>query len=420
MVRKLFKDAKTDILRYRKWLNFSLSGLAVIIALIIGFDFAADNFRSVLAQQASITPKYEVIYTSVNANLPKKIQESQDVFIVYDNKIKSLEKQLVDQGTLFSQQISMLNSLYSNTMSYFSILIGLLGILMLFGGIWLTRKFDNAYNQFLDIHKKIKNSQNKLSEAERLVNKSLVDVETTKESVKSLLNDAVKTKDEIIAFVENSNDKLYQRYEEERLNKIIRTLQQSPELINLFYNELLLDVDKLDYELLLDIRKKSTCKLKDIKLVAMYNHLLLLINPQVVCNKVESLDRILLPTLSKYLLAFYYPLDKYKIIINILSNYQFTAEDLKNHRYIKTWLVSFLEQFILVSDGSYFESILIHDMNEKEQDELINNLMSLSVKICQAYVNARQRIIKPNIKNTDKEYELLTRLKKIVDSNTVS
>lgn len=390
-----------SIIYLKRIINYS--GIVLVVFLIIftfGIFFTQCTKKDYTNSLASIESATQ--YQPINKMEPESsgqivtnlttINNNNEVLRKYlDKDVKNQFDNIGSTIGALNNQITMLYTLLSNSLTIISIILGMFTLIIAVFGFYISNVITARYK----------------------------DITSAGKDVDDALTKAVKTKVEIIAYVEKNDDELYRRHEENRRKKIIVTLKKSPELINLFYNELLLDVDRLDYSSLLAILQNLINKLKNSKIIKLYVHLLLLTNTQKLLKDSRVLNAILASSISKGLLGCYYPLDKYKIIIKTLIDYKITEKDLKEYADLDSRLADFLKKFVVLFDGSYFESVLINYMSEEEQDEFIDKLMSISSEICQNYIKIRRPRIGSS-KNTEKEQALLAKLEGVINNQMTS
>ncbi|MBY0245970.1 MAG: hypothetical protein K2Q03_10975 [Sphingobacteriaceae bacterium] len=193
---------RKTVIKYHLWLNWSIASFCMILAAISGAIIAFIYFNSSIIKdiKSFIPPNIEYRVTTSESSIKEQNYIKNDLAQLYETRLSGLEKDITDQNTMFSQQIGVLTALYNNSLMVLSIIVGLVGIILIFFGWALNRKFEHEYTKINKMSRNIRKINNN-------VKSSLFDA--TKES--EIIVDGLK--DDINKFINNSEDKLYHQYE---------------------------------------------------------------------------------------------------------------------------------------------------------------------------------------------------------------
>ncbi len=139
----------------------------------------------------------------IKAELPKYLSESYTILSSLDNRIDKLETAIINQQNLSEQQFTALYSLYSNSLTIFSIILGIFGLISAFLGILLSNKVNERYQEIKQIEKTI---ENKTFEVEKL-----------KASIDALIN--------------SKNTEIFNKFIEYDNTRLINALKENPDNI---------------------------------------------------------------------------------------------------------------------------------------------------------------------------------------------
>lgn len=367
------EDSIGESINYlKKVINFSGRILVLfLIIFIVGIFLTRcsdKNYTNSLASIKSATQyqpinKMELessgqIVTSLTA-----INNNNEVLKDYlDKNVKNQFDNVGSSIGALNNQISMLYTLLNNSLMIISIILGMFTLIIAILGFYVSKVISEKYDEIKAMNREINISANTVNsskdnvvELKASVDKSLMAVNSAKQEVdKSLMavnlakqevdesliavNSAkqkvdqslknvnlvsekadesvskVQTlKQEVEDYINENNDILNKRIEQTKRMKKIAMLKQDPELINIFYNDMLLEIEKYSYEDLSEISYKRTYD-KDI--LAKYRHLILINKPMHFLKTSSNVEAIVI--LSPEISNLYFSYDTAVQVINAL------------------------------------------------------------------------------------------------------
>lgn len=182
---------------FNNWILFiTLLPVAVWLAYVVANWQLSSSIKN-------YSTKTHVETRIVKAELPKYLSESYTILSSFDNRIDKLETAIINQQNLSEQQFTALYSLYSNSLTIFSIILGVFGLISAVLGILLSNKVNERYQEIKQIERTI---ENKTFEVEKL-------------------------KADIDALINNKNTEIFNKFIEYDNSRLINALKENPDNI---------------------------------------------------------------------------------------------------------------------------------------------------------------------------------------------
>ncbi len=174
--------------------KYPRNSIVIILTILISMFGIYHILHWQLISQLQALRASPIVETKiVKAELPKYLAKSYDVLTSFDKRIDAIETKTIIQQNFSEQQFAGLYSLYSNSLTVFSIILTIWGLILGFSGIWLSIYMSKKY-------------------------KEIQEAENTVERLKADIDNLLKGK----------NQTLFNMFLEYDTNQMIASLEETP------------------------------------------------------------------------------------------------------------------------------------------------------------------------------------------------
>ncbi len=369
-------DKQSEVKTYVNWLFFIVVfGIVTILISLSSYKFINWEYNTIVY---SAPIGVENVYTSESQFVTSLVQS---VTNNTNEKFKDLE-----------QQIQTINSMTGNVLMVITVILGLFTLLIAVIGFYLSRLISDKVDQ-------INSLSIRIIEANSLVDNAFKQVTINLDSAKKVADELQL---EIKNYVEEKNNDLYQRYEKSRRDNIMKQIGQDPEKLDIFFSDILLDLDKFEISEIELIFDKS--ELMDVGFLSKSIYLLMLKDPQKTID-IDFVEFIIQCFKTEFL-QFWYPSNTIDQFLNIIADLGIKLGHDKNGE-----VVEFMKVLMLRDGGNKTAKVLTLMHSAQRLDGFIKKLLDLDANILAEYIlNRKQVLDKFNNEVVAEEKKLLLRI----------
>lgn len=308
------------------------------------------------------------------------INNNNEVLRKYlDKDVKNQFDNIGSTIGVLNNQITMLYTLLSNSLTIISIILGMFTLVIAVLGFYISKVIEERYNDVKQILK-----------------------DTT-----LVKDDAEKYKKKITDALKKKGNELYEEFRKNHIASIIADLKENVENIELYHSELITNLGYLsfdDIEECLDVYYESGKMSSDPKISAKYLHILLLIDVKKCLESVRLLNKIT---------SVYYSIPKLPLtyvqmreILRLFVHHDFTSDKIER-------VSSFVKHLIEKDDYSKLESCLTSIETESEKNQFIKELLNFDINIFDGYIEKWKLVYQTNEVSYKDELKNITLMEQI-------